>query len=165
MLLFCGRVRIIAVQVHQVAPLTHKYSHMNAGGLNDRVTELRYVDVLGNIAIAMQRRSILAAHLQPAPAAASSGVDRDVKVVIFDIDDCLYPVTNGPEPHILGTCCTRECAAPRPAAVNSPCRLSFDCFISVLGFTTAHCCPRFHQASQWHRGAQVYGRKAGLRFA
>ena len=42
MLLFCGRVRIIAVRVHQVAPLTHKYSHMNAGGLNDRVTELRY---------------------------------------------------------------------------------------------------------------------------
>ena len=26
-------------------PLTHKYSHMDAGGLNDKVTELRYRSV------------------------------------------------------------------------------------------------------------------------
>ena len=38
MLLFCNKVHITTVRVHQIAPLTHKCSHTNTGYPNDRVT-------------------------------------------------------------------------------------------------------------------------------
>ena len=38
MLLFCNKVHITTVRVHQIAPLTHKYSHTNTSYPNDRVT-------------------------------------------------------------------------------------------------------------------------------
>ena len=44
MLLFCNKVHITTVWVHQIAPklrpLTHKYSNTNTSGLNDRVTRV-----------------------------------------------------------------------------------------------------------------------------
>ena len=38
MLLFCNKVHITTVRVHQIAPLTHKYSHTNTSCPTDRVT-------------------------------------------------------------------------------------------------------------------------------
>ena len=48
--MFCNEVHITTVWVHQIVPLTHKYSHTNTSSPNDRVTGLWYRTRLSGLA-------------------------------------------------------------------------------------------------------------------